>query len=156
MTDDRARPLPPCGIYRTTLRLGDIPAGRLVSFHNHGNPDPGVYLPLGWRHGRAVFDTRGAPLPGAWWAATLDPLAPEGFYRVREPFPCCEKRCRMYEPDQLVQLGYDPEGRPLLFVPELVDDALVWPAAGSLLDRPLLAKLAPLKVAASVSAPPEP
>ncbi len=153
----RGGPLPPCGIYRTTARLAEVPAGRLVSFHNHGDPDPGVYLPLGWRHNRAVFDTRGVPLPpGSSWASTLDPLAPEGFYRVREPFPCCEKRCRVFEADQLVQLGYDLEARPVLYVPELVDDAFVVPAQGSLLDRPLVARLAPLKIASFMSAPTTP
>ena len=46
--------LPPCGIYRTDLALGDeVPAGRLVYFHDHGDPGPGIYLPRDWVANRA-------------------------------------------------------------------------------------------------------
>ena len=45
-------------------------------------------------------------------------FAPEGLYWVRERFFCCEKRCRAFEANQLVQLGYNGEGDALLFVPE--------------------------------------
>ena len=37
--------LPACGLYRTLLPIGDLEAGRLVYFHNHGNPGAGVYFP---------------------------------------------------------------------------------------------------------------
>lgn len=139
--------LPPCGLYRTTQPLGDrVPVGRLVYFHNHGDPGPGVYLPTGWRQNRALFDAEGVLLPGRWWAATLDPLAAEGFYRVRETFHCCERRCRAFEVDLLVQLGYTAEAEPLVFVPELVDGVFVIPERGTHIDRARVAKLHPLKV----------
>jgi hypothetical protein len=139
--------LPPCGLYRTTRPLDDrIPAGRLVYFHNHGEPGPGIYLPTGWRLNRARFGERGTPLPTSEWAATLEALPAEGFYRVREPFHCCEKRCRLFEADQLVQLGYDAQARALLFVPEWSDAGLAIPERGSLVDHERLARLAPLKV----------
>ncbi|MGB8328946.1 MAG: hypothetical protein WCE62_02375 [Polyangiales bacterium] len=51
--------LPPCGLYRTTGTLGSIGAGRLVCFHNHGNPGPGIYLPQRWRYNRAQFEAKG-------------------------------------------------------------------------------------------------
>ena len=51
--------LPPCGIYRTLAQVGDVPAGRLVYFHNHGDPGPGVYLPERWSANRAHFQARG-------------------------------------------------------------------------------------------------
>src|SRR6185436_5605612 len=100
--------LPPCGLYRTKKQLGDaVPAGRLVYFHNHGDPGPGVYLPSGWSANRARWHDRGTPIPDPVWAETLQPLAPEGLYRVRETFTCCEKNCRSFEPELLVQLGYN-------------------------------------------------
>ena len=139
--------LPPCGIYRTTVPLPDhIPAGRLVFFHNHGDPGPGIYLPSSWAANRARWHDHGHPIPSPAWAASLAPLAAEGFYRVREPFTCCEKRCRLYEADLLVQLGYDASARPLLFVPEWTDVALAISEMGLRIDEDRLVRLAPLKV----------
>ncbi len=147
-------PLPPCGLYRTTRAIGEaVPAGRLVFFHNHGDPGPGVYLPTGWRQNRALFDGNGVLLPAAWWAASLDPLAPEGFYRVRETFYCCDRRCQTFEVDQLVQLGYTAEAEPLLFVPEVIDSVFVVPDRGARIDRARIAKLHPLKTPVSSSEP---
>jgi hypothetical protein len=142
-----AQSLPPCGLYRTTQILGDIPAGKLVFFHNHGDPGPGVYLPRAWTQNRASFDGRGTPIPGAWWAATLDPLAYEGYYRVREAFHCCEKKCVEFQPDQLVQLGYNGDAEPILFVPEVREAGLAIPENGMRIDRARISKLTPLKVA---------
>lgn len=143
--DSPARPLPPCGLYRTTTRLAEVPAGRLVFFHNHGDPGPGVYLPSGWRQNRARFDEKGVLIPGDWWAATLDPLPPEGYYRVARPFHCCEKRCTTFDVDQLLQLGYTAEATPLVFVPELIDAVFTVPEQGTVIDRARLSCLAPLK-----------
>lgn len=140
--------LPPCGLYRTTRDLGDdVRAGRLVYFHNHGDPGPGVYLPSGWSANRAQWDETGHVIPDDAWAATLEPLMAEGLYRVREEFVCCEQQCRTYEVDLLVQLGYDAEGRPLLFVPEWTDAGLAIPELGLAIDESRLESLAPLTVA---------
>jgi len=65
---------------------------------------------------------------------------------VREPFTCCEKRCRLYEADLLVQLGYDASAQPLLFVPEWTDVALAISEMGLRIDEDRLVRLAPLKV----------
>jgi hypothetical protein len=147
-------PLPPCGLYRTTQALGnDVPSGRLVYFHNHGDPGAGVYVPSGWRQNRAQWSERGNLLPGDWWAATLDPLAPEGYYRVREAFYCCNKQCQMFEVDQLVQLGYSAEADPLLFVPEIIDGVFIVPDTGARIDRSRVAKLQALKTPVSSSEP---
>ena len=110
--------LPPCGIYRTTQSLEGVPAGRLVYFHNHGDPGPGIYLPERWANNRAQWQARGTTLPTAAWCANLAAIAAEGLYRVRQDFFCCPKQCRRYDAGLLVQLGYDGEARPLLFVPE--------------------------------------
>ncbi len=138
--------LPPCGIYRTVAPIGSVPAGRLVYFHNHGNPGPGVYLPERWTANRAHFGAQGVPLPDPSAVRGLVPLAPEGFYRVVEPFHCCEKQCRRFEPESLVQLGYDAEATPILFVPEIVDGVLALPTRGVKIDPPAMSALRALQI----------
>jgi len=147
--------LPPCGVYRTTRDLDDdIPSGRLVYFHNHGDPGPGVYLPEGWLANRAQWSETGHVVPSAEWADTLEPLPSEGLYRVTEPFTCCEQECRTYEADLLVQLGYDADGRALLFVPEWTDAGLAIPELGLAIDESRLRCLAALTVAEYDDEPP--
>ena len=139
--------LPRCGIYRTTKPLGDaVPVGRLVYFHDHGDPGPGVYLPVKWKLNRAVWSERGNTIPDDEWARSLRALPREGLYRVREPFHCCQKECRLFEAGLLVQLGYDGEARPILFVPEWTSSGLAIPASGTLVDGEKLARLDELKV----------
>ena len=139
--------LPPCGLYLTRAPIGAVPAGRLVSFHNHGEPGPGVYLPTGWAANRARFEAPGTLLPRPEDAVFLEPLPPEGFYRVVEAFHCCASNCRQFQADLLVQLGYDGAGTPILFVPERADFGLSAPDKGTRLDRDRIAHLAPLRVA---------
>ncbi len=141
--------LPPCGIYRTTVPVGSIEANRLVFFHNHGEPGPGLYLPTAWDANRARFASKGETLPEPVepTAATLEPLAREGFYRVVTPFFCCEKHCREFETDLLVQLGYNGAAEPILFVPELERLGVGLPTVGTAIDREKVRDLAPLKVA---------
>ena len=137
----------PCGICRTTEAIGDsIPVGVLVYYHNHGDPGPGVYLPLSWKYNRAVFDRKGTTVPRDEYAETLVPLLPEGLYRVIEPFHCCDRRCKHFEEDQLVQLGYNGSAQPILFVPELVGGAFAVPTRGTLVDDDRLVRLQQLKV----------
>ena len=141
--------LPACGIYRTTQALeGHVPVGRLVFFHNHGDPGPGVYLPSSWSLNRARWHETGHTVSPEW-AATLVQLPSEGLYRVRETFTCCAKQCRTYEPDLLVQLGYNTEGDPLLFLPEWTDSGLAIPEMGVPIDTDRLRALAALKVVES-------
>jgi len=139
--------LPPCGLYRTRRALGTtIPEGQLVYFHNHGDPGPGLYLPSGWSVNRAQWHAQGTPLPDPQWAEHLEPLLAEGLYRVRESFSCCEKRCRIFEEELLVQLGYNGMAEPILFVPEWTEAGLHFPTTGSVVDRDQLQRLMPLKV----------
>ncbi|MEZ4288493.1 MAG: hypothetical protein R3A47_10190 [Polyangiales bacterium] len=112
--------LPPCGIYRTTAPIADVDEGLLVYFHNHGDPGPGIYLPDGWEGNFAIFAESGTTLEDPRDARYLEPLAEEGFYRVLKPFFCCEEKCREFEAELLVQLGYDEEATPIIFVPEVV------------------------------------
>lgn len=144
----------PCGIYRTSEPIGDaVRAGALVYFHNHGDPGPGVYLPREWRNNRAVFHERGTPIPDPRYARSLEPLLPEGFYRVVESFYCCPSRCQHFEAEQLVQLGYNGDAAAILFLPQLVDGAVALPTRGAAVSAEALALLRPLKIAAAGRAP---
>ncbi|MCK5800380.1 MAG: hypothetical protein KAI47_24490 [Deltaproteobacteria bacterium] len=143
-----------CGIYRTTEPIDEaIPAGAFVYYHNHGDPGPGVYLPESWRNNRAVFHETGTTIPAPSYAETLEPLVTEGFYRVTEPFYCCEKHCQRFEEDLLVQLGYNGDAQAILFVPELVEGAIALPAEGTLVDEEQLARLQPLKIPVAEETP---
>ena len=143
----RMSDLPRCGLYRTSRALGDdVPAGRLVYFHKHGDPGPGIYLPSGWTANRAEWHDHGHTIPSPAWASSLVPLAREGLYRVCEPFTCCARACRTYEVDLLVQLGYDGDAAPILFVPEWTASGLAIPERGFRIDDDRLARLVPLKV----------
>ena len=107
MSDDER----PCGLYRTTVpTLDGIQADRLVYYHNHGDPGPGVYYPERWVNNRAVFSEQGHTIPSLDYAMSLDPLPKEGFYKVEARFHCCEKKCREFRFGELVQLGVGVEG----------------------------------------------
>jgi hypothetical protein len=138
--------LPPCGLYRTVKPVASVEAGRLVYFHNHGEPGPGVYLPERWHHNRAQFAAQGITVDRRFDPAALRALPAEGFYRVVGEFYCCAKQCAKFEPDMFLQLGYNGAGRGILFQPELVPAGMRLPDRGSLVDDDVLAKLAPLKV----------
>ena len=139
--------LPPCGLYRTTKPVGDVPVGRLVYFHNHGNPGPGVYLPERWTTNRAQFAAGGFTVPNGFDGSELHALPPEGFYRVTAPFHCCDKQCVKYEPESFVQLGYNGAGRALLFIPELGTGSIDVPEKGTFVDDTALPNLTLLSVA---------
>jgi len=138
--------LPPCGIYRTIKAIGGVEAGRFVYFHNHGNPGPGLYFPESWAHNRARFSENGTTVPEDFDPKALQPLLAEGFYRVTAGFYCCEKQCTKFEPEALVQLGYNGAGKALVFIPELGANGMNIPERGSLVDDNQLKHLSALKV----------
>lgn len=148
--------LPPCGIYRTGREVAGIAAGRLVYFHNHGTPGPGLYLPSSWQNNRAQWHATGSTLNDEAEAIHLEVLLAEGLYRVTEPFFCCQRRCLQFETDRLVQLGYDGGGTPILFTPELRPQGLHLPTEGTVVDAAHLVHLKALKVAEAQSAAPLP
>lgn len=138
---------PPCGLYRTTVALGDVPAGQLVYFHDHGDPGPGIYLPKSFRLNTAEWHERGITVPDEAFTSTLAPLSPEGFYVVESPFHCCEKQCVRYESGQLVQLGYDGRGTPILFLPEWTANGVAIPERGTRIDGDRAGSLRRVKLA---------
>ena len=138
--------LPPCGLYRTVAPIAGVEAGRLVYFHNHGNPGPGVYFPERWTHNRAHFSPSGVTVGTSFDTRALQPLPPEGFYRVAKPFYCCAKQCTRFETDAFVQVGYNGAGRALVFIPELAQGVIAVPERGTLIDDDALANLVALQV----------
>jgi hypothetical protein len=138
--------LPPCGLYRTTGPVGSIPADRLVYFHNHGDPGPGLYLPSGWKRNRVELQSRGTTLTDPEWLHRLEPLPPEGLYRVTEAFYCCDRRCALFEPETLIELGYNAQGHAIVFLPEFVDGMLAIPTTGTAIDHARLSSLKQLKL----------
>ncbi len=146
-----------CGLYRTTRPIDErIPADTMVYFHNHGNPGPGVYPVERWSHNKAIFMKGGVLIPQDGYEQTLKPLKPEAFYRVLDPFYCCEKHCRLFEKDTLVQLGYNGHGEAILFVPEWSFDGLQLPEKGTRVDDEKLDLIETLKVVAKFDAEPDP
>jgi hypothetical protein len=87
------------------------------------------------------------------WSSTLEPLPAEGLYAVRSQFFCCEKNCVRFEEGQLVQLGYDGEAHPILFMPEWSTRGLGFPERGTRLDHDRLQRIALLKVARGAESP---
>jgi len=147
--------LPPCGIYRTATAIGTVEAGRLVYFHNHGKPGPGIYFPEKWNHNRAQFSANGMTLPEPFDPRWLHPLPAEGLYRVARAFYCCEKKCTQFEPEALVQLGYNGAAKPLLFVPEISSRGISVPERGTAIDDAAFASLVALKVSQRQDEDPE-
>jgi len=138
--------LPPCGLYRTSEPIGSIPAGKLVYFHNHGEPGPGLYLPASWKGNRMQLSKQGNLLPSPEDVRFLEPLPPEGFYRVVREFHCCDKKCRLFQPETLLQLGYNGDGAAIAFVPEFIDGMLALPTQGSRIDSSTFEHLKQLRV----------
>jgi hypothetical protein len=139
--------LPPCGLYRTVKPIGEIDAGRLVYFHNHGNPGPGLYFPERWSNNRAHFSQNGMTVPADFDPRSIRALPAEGFYRVKAPFFCCDKQCMKFEPDAFVQLGYNGAGKALVFIPELAGGVISVPERGTFVDENVLENLVLLKLA---------
>jgi len=148
-----ATALPPCGLYRTTRVIEAIPADRLVYFHNHGQPGPGIYLPESWALNRAAFAKNGTTLNNSQ-IASLEPLPAEGLYRVTAELTCCAEAHRTFPANMMVQLGYNGLAVPILFVPEWTARGLAFPESGQALDRDRLSKLERLVVAEAPSGVP--
>lgn len=143
---DADKSLPPCGIYRTKVEVAGVPAGRLVYFHNHGEPGPGLYLPAAWTKNRANFQTQGFTLPTPAAAKDLEALPSEGMYRVKNAFFCCRNMCKQFQADQMLQLGYNGLGEPIVFEPAWENGQFVLPEKGTRIDMASFAAMSALKI----------
>ena len=144
--------LPPCGLYRTTLAHPDRPeqvgSGRLVHFHNHSNSGkPIVLLPKENTHNVWTFHDRGYSAPDAAWCHTLQPLLEEGLYVTNDAVQVADDR--LLAEGQLVQLGYNGFGDPILFFPTRATsaNALLFPEKGLKIAVAHLAALTAVKLA---------
>ena len=59
---------------------------------------------------------------------------------------CCEKKCRKFPAELLVQLGFNGQGQAIVFTPEIVDGMLAIPERGSAIDADNFRYLKQLKV----------
>jgi hypothetical protein len=114
--------LPDPGLYRTTRpypgREEEIPAGVLVYVGASQNGGlPFVVRPGANRNNRWFWGEPTIPLRAVSWCETLVKLPPEGFYTLPEELSF-ESGGRWLK-NALVQLGYNGEGRGIIFVAEL-------------------------------------
>lgn len=142
------QPLPPCGLYRTTRAFPgheeELPIGRLVSFHNHSDQDqPIVLLPASNAHNKWAFHQHGYLVDDPSYLDTLEPLLKEGFYMLRSHVHVGDK---VIGEGTLVQLGYNPQAEPIIFVGERKENAIRFPDRGwRFEENEVLEKLEPTK-----------
>jgi len=128
-----ATTLPPCGIYRTGTALGadpkSVPANRLVMFHNHSDKNmPFVQLPKENTNNTWTFHSIG---PGVGededFIAALKPLKPQGVYVLINNILTGENTIPK---GTLVQLGYNRNADPILFLGFWRDGTVAFPKKG--------------------------
>ncbi len=140
--------LPDPGLYRTTQPMPgheeEFPAGVLVYLGVQTNGGGKfVVRPGDNRNNRWYWGEPVTPLRSPTWAKTLRSLPPEGFYTLPQAIEL-ESGGRWLE-NALVQLGYNGDGKPILFVAEQRDgesaNALFFSERGIGIDDGLLTRL---------------
>ena len=140
--------LPDPGLYRTTKAYpgheSDIPAGVLVYVGMPSNGGlPFVVRPGANRKNRWFWGEPTIPLRAVNWAESLVQLPSEGFYVLPEELSF-EGGGRWLK-NAIVQLGYNEEGRGIIFVGEQHDseerNVLVFSERGRLVEDDLLHRL---------------
>ncbi len=148
--------LPDPGLYRTTKPYPGhedaLPAGVLVYVGSNSNGGlPFVVRPGSNRNNRWFWGDPTTPLRALNWASTLKKLAPEGFYLLPEDLSF-DGGGRWLK-NAIVQLGYNAEGKGIIFVAEQHEDeernVLVFSDQGrqvedKMLDRLVWAPILPL------------
>lgn len=142
---------PKCGLYKTTDPVpgheSQVPAGRLVYFHNHSEKGPPVILvPAANRHNRWTFHDHGHLVTDVGYLNTLKSMRAEGFYRLREHFHLADGQ--VVSKNALAQLGYNAVAEPILFFPQPLsdDNGLRFPDKGFKIDERVYKLLEPLDV----------
>ena len=138
-----------CGLYRSTL---PIPAGsdaiappRLVYYHNHSEQGSSmVLLPDVNTDNRWTFKDKGFLVADAAFIEGLEPLKPQGLYRLREHFHPNDDQ--VVNTNALVQLGYNGQGDPILFFPTALSgkNGIEFPTSGMKIPPAIFELLEPL------------
>lgn len=140
--------IPDPGLYRTTQPMPgheqEIPADVLVYL---GQPQNGgvkfVVRPGQNRNNRWFWGEPTTPLRSPTWAKTLKALPAEGFYTLPESIEL-DGGGRWLK-NAIVQLGYNGEGRGIIFVAEWQEDGeenvLRFSDTGLMIDDRLLSRL---------------
>lgn len=140
--------LPDPGLYRTTRPYPGheetIPAGVVVYVGVSPNGGlPFVVRPGSNRHNRWFWGEPTIPLRAVSWSESLTRLPTEGFYTLPETLDF-DSGGRWLE-NAIVQLGYNGEGRGIIFVGEQLEGAdqnvLAFGDSGRVIDDSLLFKL---------------
>lgn len=140
--------MPDPGLYRTTQpypgKEEEIPAGALVYVGVPSNGGlPFVVRPGRNTNNRWYWGEPTVPLRAMGWTQSLVKLPPEGFYTLPEELSF-DGGGRWLE-NAIVQLGYNQEGRGIIFVGEQHDseerNVLVFSDRGRLVDDDLLQRL---------------
>lgn len=131
--------LPPCGLYRTTVALpgheSQVASDRLVYFHNHSEQGPPlVLMPQSNTHNRWTFHDRGYLVESPEFIRALVPLRPEGYYVIRDHLHL--SREEILPERTLVQLGYNREAEPILFVARFEENLIRFPDRGYRVNGP--------------------
>jgi hypothetical protein len=134
------------GLYRTTKpypgQEDAFPAGVLV-YVGVENDVPFVVRPGQNRRNRWFWGKPTQPLRASSWVETLKPLPSEGFYTL--PYDIQLDGGGRWVKNAIVQLGYNGEGRGILFVGEdhssETRNVLVFSDKGLLINDDLLSKL---------------
>lgn len=124
--------LPNCGIFRTSEALPgnefNVPAGRLVFFHNHSEKGlPIVLLPQSNAENKWTFQDKGFLIKEPSFTSTLRPLLAEGIYILRSEFKDGD---RVFPARSLVQLGYNQAAEPILFRGRWEKNSILFPDKG--------------------------
>ncbi len=139
-----------CGLYRTTkdLHINQevVKANRLVFFHNHSQDGGAViHLPQENIDNRWIFQSERHSIEHAN-EATLIPLRPEGLWWMSSHFHPDDEH--VVDKDSLIQLGYNRNGKPILFFPQAIQgtNGFVFPNRGMQVPEKIYATLKPLSV----------
>lgn len=138
---------PDSGLYRTTKaypgREDEIPSGVLVYVGKKDGGLPFVVRPGNNRQNRWYWGEPTVALRALSWAETLKRLPPEGYYTLPEEITF-EGGGRWLK-HAIVQLGYNGEGRGIIFIAEQREgselNALHFSDRGRSVDDGLLARL---------------
>jgi hypothetical protein len=140
--------LPEPGLYRTTEAYpgheAEFPASVLVYV---GQPSNGgvkfVVRPGQNRNNRWFWGEPTTPLRSPTWARTLKALRAEGFYTLPQDLDF--EGGGKWLKNAVVQLGYNGEGRPIVFVGEQREgdeiNALYFSDRGMMIEEPILERL---------------